>query len=140
MRMMIPSIFKTPLLAGIISLSLACCFNPDEISRTYATLAEAEEDVVKGWLPNCLPPSTHTLSDTHDLDTNIGKGSFQFAPHDFTSFQQHPPVTESGLASRHPASREWTSLKKAGYHFLTIPEFILAVHPSGKGRYWMNSK
>ena len=94
----------------------------------------------KGGCPAASPPSTHSISDSHDLDLNIGEGSFKFAPEDFASFRTHAPVTDLDLASRHPVSREWPVLKKAGYHFLTIPEFVVAVHPSGKGHYWFNLK
>lgn len=138
--MMIQSKFKRLVLAGICTLGLAGCFYSHEVSRSYSTLAEAKEDIEKGWIPDCLPPSTHSISDTHDLDLNLGEGSFEFAPEEFALFQTHPAATNSDLASRHPVSREWPALKKAGYLFLTVPEFIVAVHPSGKVRYWFNLK
>ena len=135
--MMRHSPFPHLFLAGICALGLIGCLYSDEISRSYATLADAREDIEKGWIPPCLPPSTHHISDSHNLDTNIGEGSFRFTPGDLASFQACTPANDADLAGGYPDSREGQSLKAAGYQFLKIPEFTLAIHPSGKGRYWL---
>lgn len=122
------------LIAGMEVTFFGAACHYDEVSRSYATLADAREDIEKGWIPDCLPPSTHHLSDSHDLDTNRGEGTFEFAPVDFAMFQVVTPLTDADLTDK----KDWRGLKEAGYHFVTSGEFILAVNPSGQGRYWFS--
>lgn len=137
MNVSLPKFFLS-LLAALAALCTAGCRDYDTVSRRYSTLAEAQEDIQKGWIPACLPPSSHSITDSHDLDTNVGHGTFKFAPADFAKFQSEKAATDADFAARRVAHDEWKPLANAGYHFVAIPEFIIAVHPSGKGRYWLS--
>ncbi|HEX8371788.1 MAG TPA: hypothetical protein VF585_03340 [Chthoniobacterales bacterium] len=107
-----------------ITFSMVAC---DSSSSIYATAAAARADgaVVRGWLPAELPDSAVSISETHDLDTNVGSGSFSFAAAE----------TESFRAKLRPASpadlqkfRNAEELQRGGYSFYVVPGFILAVN------------
>jgi hypothetical protein len=66
-------------LALVAVLSLAGCIS-DEVTSQYATLAEARADrlFVRGWLPDILPPSSHDIRTSNNLDRNTSEGEFYF--------------------------------------------------------------
>lgn len=135
---MTPPKFFLCILAGIWVLGIACCHDYDTVSRHYSTLAEAREAIQKGWIPACLPHSAHNIRDTHSLDTNDGYGKFEFAPADFPKLQLEKLAQKADFDARKLTFDKWKPLADAGYLFVAIPEFIIAVHPSGKGQYWLS--
>ena len=72
------------LVAGAALLLNGC----DEVTSRYALLDDARNDALfdRGWLPDILPPSTHNIRVTNDLDANRSEGEFTFDPADFTAF------------------------------------------------------
>jgi hypothetical protein len=105
------------------ALLLASC---DTIRSRYATAAEARAaDGGRGWLPAELPDSAFEIAESHDLDTNTGGGSFHFGAADADSFR-------TKLQSASPADverfRNSERLRRDGYTFYVVPEFILAVN------------
>ena len=105
-------------LAASIFVLTAC---DDSMRASYATAAAARADggVARGWLPDELPDSAFSISESHNLDTNTGEGSFRFAASDADSFR----------AKLTPAS-----LQRDGYTFYVVPKFVLAVSASPLNR------
>ena len=55
------------------------------VDKTYATLADAQAEgggIAHGWLPELLPPSSHSIRTANDLDLNNSQGHFYFNPKD----------------------------------------------------------
>ena len=116
----------------------------DEISRKYSTLADARVDVEKGWIPPILPPSTYSIRDTHDLDLNLGEGSFLFDPKEFEVLMNGLSATPNFSSRFLPKDAERKALEKAGFsfrqHFANDTIWLVAATRDGHGRYWMELK
>ncbi len=109
-------------LAATTLLLVSC---DESIRASYDTAASARAaDGGRGWLPE-LPDSAFAISESHDLDTNTGGGSFSFGASDVDSFR-----AKLQLAS--PADlqqfRDPNKLQREGYSFYVVPEFVLAVN------------
>lgn len=113
----------------------------DSISRSYATLKEAQEDMAKGWIPPILPPSAHSIRDSHDLDSNMGDGTFRFAPNEFDILVNGTSPRSPGTSRGVPSSQSMEKWKAEGFVIREYLDgdtlFVIAAHPSGEGRYWM---
>lgn len=87
----------------------------DQFTDRYSTLQEARRDQVfeRGWLPDVLPPSSHALKVSGDVDINTALGEFSFSRAEFEEFvarlQPVPTELASNIAER---TRE---LENAGY-------------------------
>ena len=140
-------IFRTlsgVVLCAVIILGL-CCFllvsyfnHSEQITTSYPTLAAAQEDIQKGWIPPILPPSSYAIRDSHNLDVNTGAGSFSFGPKDIAFFTQHGvvPMVEADKDT------ELIKLQAQGYKLGMYrgdekSKWLLAVNESGKGYYWL---
>jgi len=66
----------------VVALVLAAC---DEVSSSYDTLDAAREGGVfeRGWLPDLLPKSAHSIHVSNDVNLNTSQGEFEFSPVDF---------------------------------------------------------
>ena len=65
-----------PILA--YALILLGCFRAEVIQSKHNSTAAAQDTIARGWIPNCLPPGTFAIEETHNLDLNTGEGSFSF--------------------------------------------------------------
>ena len=74
--------------ALLILLILVIAGCSDTVTRHYPTRAEAEADSLfeRGWLPDIIPASSRDITTNNDLDLNLSKGEFFFAPGDSTEF------------------------------------------------------
>ena len=85
---------KWQLVPIMFALSLAAC---DVATDRYATLQDARADSLfqRGWLPDILPPSTHSIHTSNDLDLNLSSGEFRFSSNEFSEFSAalHPYTT-----------------------------------------------
>jgi hypothetical protein len=63
--------------------------DPDIQSSHYANLAAARQSgiIERGWVPELLPASSTDISETHNLDTNAGTGTFKFPSADLDAFK-----------------------------------------------------
>ncbi|MEO6052609.1 MAG: hypothetical protein ABIP97_01210 [Chthoniobacterales bacterium] len=110
----------------------------DQINRSYATLQDAQEAIKKGWIPGILPPSTHSIRESHNLNVNTGSGSFAFDPKD----KDYIFTQGASIEKIHPAfGTQIYELQKQGYGFAAYSRensaWRIAIHPSGKGHYWL---
>jgi hypothetical protein len=55
----------------------------------YANLPAARQSgiIERGWVPELLPAGSTDISETHDLDTNTGTGTFRFPSADLDAFK-----------------------------------------------------
>jgi hypothetical protein len=62
----------------------------DIVSSRHANLAAARLDGVieRGWIPELLPAGSNDIWETHNLDTNVGGGGFQFPTNDLEAFKK----------------------------------------------------
>jgi len=140
-------IFRTlsgVVLCAVIILGI-CCFwlvsylnHSEQIIASYPTLAAAQEDIQNGWIPPILPPSTYAIHDSHNLDVNTGDGSFSFDPKDISLFAQHGVVPMADADKDSELIKLQTQGYKLGmYREDANSKWLLAVHESGKGYYWL---
>ena len=110
-------------LAATAFLLVSC---DESIRSSYDTAAAARAaDGGRGWLPAELPDSAFAISESHDLDTNTGGGSFSFGASDVDSFRAKlQPASPADLQR----FRDPNKLQREGYRFYVVPEFILAVN------------
>lgn len=59
----------------------------DIVTKRYASLVDARADQLfeRGWLPDILPPSTHNIRTSNNLDLNVSTGEFSFASRDYNA-------------------------------------------------------
>jgi hypothetical protein len=88
----------------VLCLTVAGC--SDQFTDRYSTLQEARRDQVfeRGWLPDVLPASSHSLRVSGDVDINTAQGEFSFRGADFEGFtarlQPAPTEVASDIAER----------------------------------------
>ncbi|MDQ3205707.1 MAG: hypothetical protein M3Q40_04225 [Pseudomonadota bacterium] len=93
----------TKFLAIVVGLSLAGCMSNEVTTTQYATLAEARADrlFLRGWLPDILPPSSHSIRTSSDLDSNTSEGEFYFNRVDadtfYTQLHRGLPISASSI-------------------------------------------
>jgi len=94
------------LLRPILCLSLAGC--SDRFTETYSTQKEPGQDQVfeRGWLPDILPASAHSLRVSGDVDINNGDGEFLVSAADLAPFAAKLTPLRDGL----PGGRFGTNL------------------------------
>ncbi len=112
------------LFAGSILMFAAC---DDTLRASYSTAAATRTDgaVKRGWLPQELPDSAFDITESHDLDSNTGSGSFLFKDADTDSFRAKlQPATPVDVQRLHNSER----LRRDGFTFHVVPGLILAVN------------
>jgi len=68
---MMKSIFlRTKIATLISSLLLTACGEIQDASYPDWSAAKAAGAITRGWIPDWLPRSSHTIKEAHDLDTN----------------------------------------------------------------------
>ena len=74
----------------VIALKVSDYGGLDTVSSRHANLAAARLDGVieRGWVPELLPAGSNDIWETHDLDTNVGGGGFQFPSNDLEAFKK----------------------------------------------------
>lgn len=116
---------------------LSGCTN-DVLSSSHASRADAADTISRGWIPSVLPDSAADINETHNLDSNVGHGTFQFGAADMHSFQaalSPIPACQSVIAK----SRE--ELESSGFVFYTHGDFDIAVNwEDRKGQFWLGRK
>jgi hypothetical protein len=69
----------------LIAFSINLIFTSGEIQNSeFATFSEAKSSgyLAKGWIPKCLPDSSRSIFEQHDLDTNKVWIKFSYDPKD----------------------------------------------------------
>ena len=103
---LVGSMRRAPLVAAAAILALSSC---EKVTNRYATLDHARRDRLfeRGWLPDILPPSTHDIRVTSDLDVNRAEGEFSFDPAHFAGFVAQ--LRPAGDSFEYSAARStWT--------------------------------
>ena len=69
--------------------SLVACHS-DRRDSYYASLADARKDgaIDRGWIPDYLPESAHTIHEVHDMSPSRGWCAFEFIPSDSTGLRK----------------------------------------------------
>ena len=118
---------------------IAACDDTQHAGYPTASAARADLAIERGWLPAALPESATDISESHDLDTNTGGGSFRFGASDIESFRaQLQPMLPEQLERLH-ADR--TKLQRVGYTFHSAPGFLLAVNWQTRHvHFWLDYK
>ncbi len=65
----------------LVTLVISALENKTSSFLTYQELMSSDL-VGKGWIPDGLPPSTHDVSESHDVSSGSGSASFRFDPRD----------------------------------------------------------
>jgi len=122
-----------PALAVLVA-SLCGCFG-DVLSSSHATRAEAADTIGRGWVPSILPESATDIRESHNLDTNVGHGTFAFGAADAHSFRAAlVPVS----ANRSARARSREALENSGYVFYSHEDFDIAVNwKDRRGQFWL---
>ena len=99
----------------------------DSMHASYASAAAARADggVARGWIPEELPDSAYSISESHDLDTNTGGGSFNFEAADADALRAK---LKPALPTDFQRFGDTGELQRVRYAFYLVPEFVLAVN------------
>ncbi len=109
----------------------------DMAESNHATIAAAKADIERGWIPPILPASTVQIRESHDLDTNIGHGTFAFGASDSEKFRATLTVLPAGNVIRR-VSIPRDQMEHEGYTFYRHDDFYLAVDWSRRrGEFWL---
>jgi hypothetical protein len=105
-----------------VAFSLGAC---DVATDHYATLVDARADSLfqRGWLPDILPPSSHDIRTSNDLDLNTSSGQFHFKPQEFPQFAASlQPYTSrrSSLAGVEDDVSSFTNRGFTPYEYATL--------------------
>lgn len=128
-------IFPTRFFAiAFASASLCGCTN-DVVSSSHVTRADAADIVDRGWIPAVLPGSSRDIRESHNLDINVGHGTFVFEPVDAQSFEAALVPIPAGHPTR---ARSRDALESSGYSFYSYEDFDIAVNwTAHKGEFWL---
>lgn len=120
-----------------IVVAVACVGCSDTVTSSHATLAAAKPDINRGWIPSVLPQSSVQIRESHDLDLNVGQGTFAFGASDAEEFR-------AALTPLHPdqplRARSVTraDLECRGYNLYHHGDFDIAVDWSRRvGEFWI---
>lgn len=137
---------RSPVTSGIRRPSrlgwLSCLFVlltgcSDVVASRHATLADARSDIERGWIPPVLPASTVRIRESHDLDTNVGHGTFAFGAADSEPFRDALEPMPLGEPIRRAHVRRG-GMEQAGYSFYRHRDFYIAVDWSRRrGEFWL---
>jgi hypothetical protein len=118
-------------------LAFICSGCSDSATSVHPTRVAAQADIDRGWIPPVLPASATQIRETHDLDTNVGHGTFVFGVSDADQFRAALvplPVAQPVRARR--VSR--TEFESRGYSFYTHGDFDIVVDWSRRvGEFWL---
>ena len=72
----------------LMTLAIAAC-DGDVVTSHYKSLQDARSDNLfeRGWLPDVLPPSSHDIDVSNNLDRNTSVGEFSFSPSEFATLR-----------------------------------------------------
>ncbi len=120
-------------------LLLAACGDTQDVHYPTAREAHADGAIQRGWLPTALPNSASDISESHDLDTNTGGGSFRFAASDADSFRaQLQPMSAAQVQS---LDADRAKLQRDGYTYHSAPGFWFAINwQTRQVQFWLNPK
>lgn len=111
------------------------CGCSDIVRSEFPTWASASEIVANCWIPKILPESTTEIQEWHDLDLNIGGGTFRFSARDANSFQEALRPYSNGDGAT-PVSR--TTYEDRGYAFYSTEFFHIAIDWNRQiGEFWL---
>jgi hypothetical protein len=119
-----------------VALAITGC-NYNTISSSYATREAAKGDIEHGWIPPVLPVSAVQIQEWHDIDLNVGHGTFAFGPSDAEQFRAALTSLPAGTPLRaYRVSR--SKFERQGYMFYTHGDFDIAVDWSRHvGEFWL---
>ncbi len=129
---------RNPIATLVVLVTLLCgCFS-DVLSSSHATRADAADTISRGWVPAVLPESATDIRESHNLDTNIGHGTFEFGIADMHSFQAALMPVSAGHSVR---ARSREELERSGYVFYSYEDFDIAVNwKDRKGQFWLGPR
>ena len=129
------SCIRTVTLAILTTALLGCV--GDILSSSHSTRADATDTIHRGWIPAVLPESATDIRESHNLDTNVGHGTFAFGAVDAASFKAKLVLVP---ASRSVRTKSRAALEKSGYVFYRYEDFDIAVNwRDRKGQFWLGS-
>ena len=109
----------------------------DVVESTHATIAAAKQNIDRGWIPAVLPASTVRIRESHDLDKNIGNGTFAFGAPDAEQFRSSLTALPSD-AVMHRVKISRDRMEREGFSFYRHGDFYLAVNWSRRcGEFWL---
>lgn len=127
-------------LSAILTLLLAACGrDSDVIHSCYATAdyVKRDEAIERGWIPEILPNSATDISESHDLDLNVGSGIFSFSPVEVESFR----ARLRALPPTEPFRRiiiDRAGYEHQGFNFYSFEDFYFAVNwTTCKVHFWL---
>jgi hypothetical protein len=122
-----------------LAFSLAACDGDTQHAR-YPSISEAKRDhaIERGWLPSVLPESATDIVEFHDLDVNIGSGTFTFSSTDAEQFrsQLRPMQLKEGFRR---VAIDRPHYERQGFTFYVFEDFYLAVNwQIYKAHFWLD--
>jgi hypothetical protein len=88
----------------VYSIALKVSDFADTVSTRHANLAAAHLTIQHGWIPELLPAGSNDIWETHNLDSNIGGGGFQFPSNDLEAFKNQARQFAGAIVAEHPGN------------------------------------
>ncbi len=141
---------KVKLIVTLLLFFLCSC--SEHFESDYFNKEEIIQDdaILRGWIPSCIPQSAKNIHEWHDLDTNLGYGSFEFNIIDIDSLKIHLERIDSNqykmksfIDNRSDWDNELTDYPKfedfnrAGFDLYKYEYFYLAINSKlGQAYFW----
>jgi hypothetical protein len=126
----------------LFALALLVSGCSDTVTAKYSDYLSAKTNkaFVTGWVPKILPRSSRQIEESHNLDTNIGQGTFSFSTFDSKTFEKQLTPVSSNESFR-GLQIESSTLEQNGYSFYKFEDFYLAINwRRSNGRFWLSHR
>jgi hypothetical protein len=108
----------------------------DVVHSEHSDAAAAQDFMARGWTPECLPTGAYNIKESHDLDLDVGNGSFRFSEADVATLQKNITPYAQNQILRARVSRE--EFERRGFSFYHHKNFDLAVNwNTREAHFWL---
>jgi len=125
------TVFQVAVIAAFLGtgagVALTCSGCSDSVRSVHPTRAAAQPDIDRGWIPPVLPASATQIRERHDLDANVGHGTFAFAASDAEQFRA-ALVPLAPTQPLRPQGVSRSEFERRGSSFYTHGDFDIAVN------------
>ncbi|WP_052356528.1 hypothetical protein [Faecalimicrobium dakarense] len=142
--------FKTPILLIISILLLGSAyyflgnFFNDVSSSKFSSYQDAKTTIEQGWVPANMPSTAKEIYEVHNLDTNIGNGTFKLSESEAKKFiSTLNPIKKGEVLKIESIDEKWWNKEEIKKNIengkLSLGEkddFVFAINSNGTVYFW----
>lgn len=143
--------FKIPVLLIISILLLGSAyyflgnFFSDVSSSKFNSYQDAKTTIEHGWIPDNMPSTAKEIYEVHNLDTNVGNGTFKLSETEAKKFVSTlNPIKKDEVLKMQSIDKKWWNKEEIKKYIesdkLILGEkddFVYAVNPNGAVYFWL---